>query len=189
MAIDLQELASAIGQLELRFRVRRRTASDWTALNEVLLSAEIGLETDTGKIKIGDGTTEWNGLAYFGRGGVGSAGLSVEITAGEYLPAGRFAYVAADGLAYLASNASAATAAAVYTSATIASGATGDASLAGFNDVMTGLTAGTTYALGTGGDAVPLASIPTTPGTIIQVLGTATSTGLIVSIGQAIERG
>jgi len=65
MAIDLQELASAIGQLELRFRVRRRTAADWTALNEVLLSAEIGLETDTGKIKIGDGVTPWNGLAYF----------------------------------------------------------------------------------------------------------------------------
>lgn len=50
--------------LSYRFACRRRTAAEWTSLNEVLLKAEIGLETDTGKFKFGDGTTAWNALAY-----------------------------------------------------------------------------------------------------------------------------
>ena len=50
--------------IPLRFRVRRRTAADWTSVNEVLLDSEIGLETDTRKIKIGDGVTAWNSLGY-----------------------------------------------------------------------------------------------------------------------------
>lgn len=64
MAIDLNELATAIGQLELRFRMRRRLKADWTSGNEILLSAEWGLETDTGKLKIGDGVTAWTALTY-----------------------------------------------------------------------------------------------------------------------------
>lgn len=68
MAIDLNELATAIGQLILRFRMRRRTASDWVTSNEILLSAEWGLETDTQKLKIGDGVTAWNDLAYMKAG-------------------------------------------------------------------------------------------------------------------------
>lgn len=52
--------------IEYRFRVRRRTAASWTSLNEVLLSAEMGLESDTGKFKFGDGSTAWNSLAYAG---------------------------------------------------------------------------------------------------------------------------
>lgn len=64
MAIDLNDLATAMGQLVLRFRIRRRTSADWTSGNEVLLSAEMGYETDTSKAKIGDGTTHWNDLAY-----------------------------------------------------------------------------------------------------------------------------
>ena len=182
---DLEKLVELLNKIDIRVMVRRKTTAEWESTNEVLLNSEWGRELGTDKIKIGDGVTPWNDLPYFSSGG----GASVEIIAGEYLPAGRFAYVAADGLAYLASNASAATAATVYTSATIDSGAVGDASLAGFNDAMTGLTAGATYALGVAGGVIQLAGLPTTPGTIIQVLGTATSTGLIVSIGQAIERG
>lgn len=63
--IDLNDLATAIGQLVLRFRLQRNTAAAWTASNEVLLSAELGYETDTNKLKIGDGTTAWNSLAYW----------------------------------------------------------------------------------------------------------------------------
>lgn len=47
-----------------RFRVRRRTAANWTSLDEVLLEAEMGLESDTGKFKFGDGVTGWNSLPY-----------------------------------------------------------------------------------------------------------------------------
>lgn len=48
----------------VRFRLRRRTAADWTSVNEVLLSAEAGLETDTRRVKYGDGVTAWNSLPY-----------------------------------------------------------------------------------------------------------------------------
>lgn len=47
-----------------RLQVRRGTASEWSSLNPVLLSGEIGLETDTQKLKVGDGVTLWNSLIY-----------------------------------------------------------------------------------------------------------------------------
>lgn len=43
---------------------RRGTASLWTSRNPILYAGEIGLETDTGKYKWGDGTTAWNDLGY-----------------------------------------------------------------------------------------------------------------------------
>ena len=49
---------------------RRGTATEWTSANPVLSSAEIGYETDTGKFKIGDGTTAWTALDYFAGGAV-----------------------------------------------------------------------------------------------------------------------
>lgn len=48
---------------------RNGTASSWTSTNPVLAIAEVGVETDTGKFKIGDGTTAWTGLAYQGSTG------------------------------------------------------------------------------------------------------------------------
>ena len=45
--------------------MRRDTASNWTSNNPTLAAGEWGLETDTGKFKIGDGSTAWNvPLAY-----------------------------------------------------------------------------------------------------------------------------
>lgn len=43
---------------------RRGTASNWTSANSVLAAGEVGYETDTGKFKIGDGTTAWTALLY-----------------------------------------------------------------------------------------------------------------------------
>lgn len=43
---------------------RRDTAANWTAANPTLLAGEIGIESDTNKIKIGDGSTAWASLAY-----------------------------------------------------------------------------------------------------------------------------
>ncbi len=40
------------------------TAAEWTAENPVLESGEWGKETDTGKMKNGDGVTAWNSLSY-----------------------------------------------------------------------------------------------------------------------------
>ena len=49
-------------------QLRRDTASAWTAANPILAQGELGLETDTDQIKVGDGTTAWNSLAYFNPG-------------------------------------------------------------------------------------------------------------------------
>ena len=48
-----------------RLRMRGGTAAEWTAANPVLLSREFGIETDTRRLKMGDGTTAWASLPYF----------------------------------------------------------------------------------------------------------------------------
>lgn len=50
---------------------RRGTASEWTSANPTLAAGEIGFETDTNKVKIGNGSTAWSSLSYFG-GGTGA---------------------------------------------------------------------------------------------------------------------
>jgi len=46
-------------------QIRRDTASAWTSANPTLASGELGLETDTGKLKVGDASTAWTSLAYY----------------------------------------------------------------------------------------------------------------------------
>ncbi len=48
----------------ITFKLRRSTAATWASVNPVLAAGEPGLESDTGKMKLGDGTTAWNSLAY-----------------------------------------------------------------------------------------------------------------------------
>jgi hypothetical protein len=43
---------------------RRDTAANWTSVNPTLLAGEIGIESDTNKWKVGDGTTAWASLGY-----------------------------------------------------------------------------------------------------------------------------
>ena len=45
-------------------QIRRDTAANWTSANPVLAQGELGVETDTDKIKIGDGSTAWTSLGY-----------------------------------------------------------------------------------------------------------------------------
>lgn len=45
--------------------IRRDLAANWIAANPILSDGEIGYEKDTKKMKIGDGITAWNSLAYF----------------------------------------------------------------------------------------------------------------------------
>ena len=44
--------------------MRRDTAANWIKYNPILASGEIGLETDTDKIKVGNGKDAWNDLSY-----------------------------------------------------------------------------------------------------------------------------
>ena len=75
-----------------RIMMRAGTAAEWVAENPVLALGELGLESDTGRWKVGDGVvdnqgnvsgTEWNELAY----------IPVRIEAGTPASAG------ADGVA------------------------------------------------------------------------------------------
>jgi hypothetical protein len=50
--------------MSITMQQKRGTASRWTSTNPILLAGEIGVETDTKKLKIGDGTTSWNSLEY-----------------------------------------------------------------------------------------------------------------------------
>lgn len=59
-------------------KLRRDTAANWISVNPILASGEPGLETDTNKIKYGDGIHRWTVLSY-ASGGSGS-GTSVANT-------------------------------------------------------------------------------------------------------------
>ena len=51
--------------VNVRLQLRADTAANWAAANPTLLANEVGLETDTKKLKVGNGSTAWNSLAYF----------------------------------------------------------------------------------------------------------------------------
>jgi hypothetical protein len=58
-------------------QLRGGTASAWTTANPTLAQKEMGIETDTNKIKLGDGVTAWTGLGYFETGEVTLAASQV----------------------------------------------------------------------------------------------------------------
>ncbi len=45
-------------------QIKRGTASSWTSANTILAAGEVGFETDTRKMKVGDGSTAWSSLNY-----------------------------------------------------------------------------------------------------------------------------
>jgi hypothetical protein len=60
-----------------KIQIRRDTATNWTSVNPILASGEIGLETDTDLFKIGDGVTVWSSRAYGGiQGATGATGVN-----------------------------------------------------------------------------------------------------------------
>ena len=63
----------------IQFQFRRGSAAEWASANPVLASGELGLENDTKKIKIGDGSTHWNDLLY----GVGAIDLQIATETGN----------------------------------------------------------------------------------------------------------
>lgn len=51
--------------MSVQIQLRRATAAQWATANPILGIGEPGFEIDTAKIKIGDGASAWNSLAYF----------------------------------------------------------------------------------------------------------------------------
>jgi hypothetical protein len=123
-----------------RLQNRRDTAANWTANNPTLAAGEIGLETDTAKYKMGDGSTAWNSLAYaYTAGAAGATGPT-----GPVGPTGPTGVVGATG----------------SVGATGAVGATGPTGVTGATG-PTGVT-GATGATGAGGVEAINAQVGTT---------------------------
>lgn len=52
--------------IKTTIQLRNDLAANWTTKNPVLKKGEIGIEIDTRKMKVGDGTTAWKALSYMG---------------------------------------------------------------------------------------------------------------------------
>lgn len=48
----------------MALQIKRGLASAWTSQNPVLLAGQLGVETDTRKLKVGNGSSAWNSLSY-----------------------------------------------------------------------------------------------------------------------------
>lgn len=55
-----------MAKLNTRIQLKHGLAANWTKKNPVLLAGEMGIETDTLKMKVGDGTSHWDALGYLG---------------------------------------------------------------------------------------------------------------------------
>ena len=53
-------------ELNTRIQLKHGLAASWTKSNPVLLAGEMGIETDTLKMKVGDGASNWSALGYLG---------------------------------------------------------------------------------------------------------------------------
>lgn len=73
--------------LKTQIQLRNDTAAKWAEVNPKLAKGEIGIEIDTNKIKIGDGTKTWSELPYFG-GELKVDGKSIQIVDGTLSLAG-----------------------------------------------------------------------------------------------------
>lgn len=62
-----------------QIKLRRDTAANFTSKNPVLGVGEPAYETDTKKLKIGDGTTAYNSLDYFSSGGGGTTNITATL--------------------------------------------------------------------------------------------------------------
>lgn len=90
----------------VKFRIRRDTAANWTANDPTLALGEPGLETDTRKVKYGDGSTAWTALDYSAAGEVDWADIAskpVSLTAIAALTpaADRYVYYTSGSVAAL----------------------------------------------------------------------------------------
>jgi hypothetical protein len=72
--------------MAVQIQFRNDTAANWTSANPILAQGELGLETNTGFFKIGNGSTAWTSLAYGGvSGSTGPAGAPGEPNFSSFL--------------------------------------------------------------------------------------------------------
>lgn len=82
-------------KIQIRMQQKRMSASDWSNSSLILLDGELGIESDTGFVKIGNGTSRFSELQYLTgpRGERGERGLT-----GDRGPAGRDGVVTFENL-------------------------------------------------------------------------------------------
>jgi hypothetical protein len=159
--------------MAVQLQLRRGSASQWTAANTLLAQGELGLETDTGKLKIGDGSTVWTSLAYYSAGSAAVTSVNgytgvVVLTASDISGLGTIATQAANNVSITGGSITG------ITDLAVADGGTGASTASGARTNL-GLVIGTDV-LAPNGSAASLTSFPTlnqnTTGTAANVTGT-----------------
>lgn len=79
--------------MPIQIQYRRGTAAQWSSVNPILALGEPGYESDTGKFKVGNGSSAWNSLPYSSgptgpTGSLGPTGPSVTGPIGPVGPTG-----------------------------------------------------------------------------------------------------
>lgn len=65
----------------VRIQVRRGLSSEWVTANPILSSGEFGYETDSGRVKIGNGSSLWTDISYI-QGEVGLSAYEIAVENG-----------------------------------------------------------------------------------------------------------
>ena len=94
----------AATEIKVRMQQRRDTAAGWTAANPTLLNGELGLETDTQKLKIGNGSTAWNSLGYSSAFSISSYPLSTSDIADDAITSAKLDHTSVTPGSYYAAN-------------------------------------------------------------------------------------
>jgi len=121
--------------MAVQIQIRNGTAAQWTAANPTLAVGEMGAETDTGKFKIGTGSTAWNSLAYAAVGTVTSVGQTftgglVSVAGSPISTSGTLALTVggtSGGIVYFSSSSTWASSAALASNALVVGGGAGSA--------------------------------------------------------------
>jgi hypothetical protein len=158
--------------MAVQLQLRRGSAAQWTTANTLLAEGELGLETDTGKLKIGDGSTVWTSLAYYTAGSAAVTSVNgqtgtVVLTASDISGLGTIATQAANNVTITGGSITG------ITDLAVADGGTGASTASGARTNL-GLVIGTDV-LAPNGSAASLTSFPTfnqnTTGTASNVTG------------------
>ena len=68
--------------VSVKLRTRYDTAANWTSNNPVLLGGELGIESDTLKMKVGNGSMAWSSLPYLLNGSAFQAASTITVNTG-----------------------------------------------------------------------------------------------------------
>jgi len=68
--------------ISVKLRTRYDTAANWATNNPTLLSGELGIESDTLKMKVGNGSTVWDSLPYLLNGDAFQAATTITVNTG-----------------------------------------------------------------------------------------------------------